>query len=236
MTVQKFLFSSSQIFPCLLAATDCGLFGSTRKPANWWVAVCIGIVQWKAVDKQILELEAASTTSNRFAFRILFYVQRKHCVRATKMVYVFMTLNSTKVEAHTKTMWLFSNSIAPFGHNPLTLVTDRQTDSTAAIARAATSSRVYREKRVYVYVQCVIFLHFFVDWQSRRILHVITLCSSIGVSPWSSCLRRWLGSLVYARARGPSSKPSYGAHWHGPTQPTTWAFGGSEGKAATERR
>ena len=43
------------------------------------------------------------------------------------------------------------------------------------------------------------------------------------VSPWPSGIRRLLGSLVYVRARGPSSKPSQGAHWHGPTQPTTWA-------------
>ena len=46
-----------------------------------------------------------------------------------------------------------------------------------------------------------------------------------GVSSWPSCLRRWLGSRVYIRARDPSSKPSYGAHWHGPTQPTTWSKG-----------
>ena len=45
----------------------------------------------------------------------------------------------------------------------------------------------------------------------------------LSVSPWLSCLRRWLSSLVYARARGPSSRPSHGAHWHGSTQPTTWA-------------
>ena len=32
-----------------------------------------------------------------------------------------------------------------------------------------------------------------------------------GVSPRPSCLRRWLGSLVDVRARGPSSKPSQGA-------------------------
>ena len=43
------------------------------------------------------------------------------------------------------------------------------------------------------------------------------------VSPWPSCLRRWLGSLLYVRTRDPSSKPSQGAHWHGPTQPTTRA-------------
>ena len=52
------------------------------------------------------------------------------------------------------------------------------------------------------------------------------LCDSennIGVSPSASCLSRWLGSLVYVRLRGPSSKPSYGAHWHWPTQPTTCA-------------
>ena len=29
-----------------------------------------------------------------------------------------------------------------------------------------------------------------------------------GVLPWPSCLRRWLGSLVYVRATGPSSKPT----------------------------
>ena len=41
-----------------------------------------------------------------------------------------------------------------------------------------------------------------------------------GESPWPGCLRRWLGSLVYVSVRGPSSRPSHGAHWHGPTQPT----------------
>ena len=35
-------------------------------------------------------------------------------------------------------------------------------------------------------------------------------------------IRHWLGSLVYGRARVPSSRPSHGTHWHGPTQPTTW--------------
>ena len=42
-----------------------------------------------------------------------------------------------------------------------------------------------------------------------------------GVSPWPSCLMRWLGSLVHDRARDPSSRPSHGTHWHGSTQSTT---------------
>ena len=32
------------------------------------------------------------------------------------------------------------------------------------------------------------------------------------MSPWPSCLRRWLGSRMHVRAKGPSSKPSYGAY------------------------
>ena len=43
------------------------------------------------------------------------------------------------------------------------------------------------------------------------------------VSPWPSCLKRWLGSLAYVPLRVRSSTPGHGTHWHGPTQPTTWA-------------
>ena len=55
------------------------------------------------------------------------------------------------------------------------------------------------------------------------IITISTRSCNFTVSSWTSCLRYWLDSLVYVRARGPSSKPSHGAHWHGPTQPTTWA-------------
>ena len=45
-----------------------------------------------------------------------------------------------------------------------------------------------------------------------------------GVSPWPSCPKRWLYSVVYVRARGPSSRPGHGTHWHGPTQPNICAY------------
>ena len=66
----------------------------------------------------------------------------------------------------------------------------------------------------------------FVDaWVVASVLEQVTASNisaaiCIECSPWPSCQRRWLGSLVYIRTRGPSSKPSYGAHCHGPTQPT----------------
>ena len=55
---------------------------------------------------------------------------------------------------------------------------------------------------------------------SAILVHIVSILVSY-VSPSPSCLRCWLGSLVYVRVKGPSSEPSYGAHWHGPTQPTT---------------
>ena len=41
----------------------------------------------------------------------------------------------------------------------------------------------------------------------------INLYPIITISHWPSCLRHWLGSLVYVRARGPSSRSRHGAHY-----------------------
>ena len=62
-----------------------------------------------------------------------------------------------------------------------------------------------------------------VAFHTATLTGFLVLPADIRVSPWPSCLkiRRWLGSLVYVRAIGPSYRPSHGAHQHGPTQPTT---------------
>ena len=52
--------------------------------------------------------------------------------------------------------------------------------------------------------------------QNSTNLFSITKFTRYCVSPWPSCSRRRLDSLVYVHARGPSSKPNHGAHCVGP--------------------